>query len=174
MVAAPAAPEATPQATNAMATEPAAPPKTVSVVGSAISIGPSQASAEPLAPGVEAVNEARTKKSKSARAAEQAEKREARRQKALEGRQRALEESEIRGGRGVPEDVVASVKAVPGEGRSTRRARNAGVPDEVIAAVEEAAARDRGGRRGGQTVTIGSGNGGQRIYLVPRERISRW
>jgi DNA-binding protein H-NS len=166
MAAAPANPSATPEATNALAMEAAAPPKTVSVVGSTISVGPSQASAAPMAPGVEALEGVRPKTSKSARQAERAEKREAQREVR---RQKAIER-EIRRGGGDPEDMVASVKASPRE-RNTRRARNA-VPDEVIAAVEEATSGR--GRRGGQMVTIGSANGGQRIYLVPREQISRW
>jgi hypothetical protein len=141
----------------------------VSVVGSAVSIGPAQASAAPVAPGVNAFDGTRTKKFKSAREAERAAKRDARREAR---RQKALED-EIRSARRVPDEVVGTVRAMPSEARgqpaeerSTRRSRNA-VPDEVIAAVEEAT---RGRGRRGQEVTVGSPSGDERIYYVPRGR----
>lgn len=161
MAAVPAS--ATPEATNAMAMEPAKASKgrSVSVVGSTISIEPAQtsaasvkpspASAAPVAPGVEALDEARPKPAKSARA-ERAQEREARREAKREARrQRALERDIRRGG--VPEEVVAAVKALPREHsgrvadkRSVRRSRTA-VPDEVIAAVEQATRGRDSGRR---------------------------
>lgn len=161
---------APPAATNAMAMErPDQPNTRVSVVGSSVSVQPPQASAAPVAPGVNALAETRTKKFKSAREAERAAKREARREAR---RQRALED-EIRSAR-VPDETVGTVRAMPGdrrgrmaEERSTRRSRNA-VPDEVIAAVEEAT-RGRGGRRG-QIVTVETPHGGERFFVVPRER----
>lgn len=56
--------------------------------------------------------------------------------------------------------------------RKAIEAYNSGVPDEVVRAVEEASAND--GRRGRGIVTLGSPNGGQRIFLVPREEASGW
>lgn len=163
--AAPAIPPSdTPNAADAMAMEVPARANRRSA-----SLDPPQASADPVMPGVEAFDEPPARISK---ARQRAEKREAKRQARREAkRQRALEREMRRGG--VPEEVVAAVKAIPegrnrrpSEERGIRRARNA-VPDEVIAAVEEATSGR--GRRGGRVVTIGSPNGGQRIYLVPRE-----
>jgi hypothetical protein len=114
-----------------------------------------------MSAGAHAADEVRPKQSRSARAAERAEKREAKREAR---RQKAIERDMRRGG--VPDEVVAAVKAAPSEGRGTRRARN-GVPDEVIAAVKEATI-DR--PRGRQMVTVESPSaGGRRIYLVPRD-----
>jgi hypothetical protein len=64
------------------------------------------------------------------------------------------------------EEVAGSVKAQPGETRSSRRGRNA-VPDEVIEAVERAAASERGRRSREVTVEAEDG-GGRRTYVVPR------
>jgi hypothetical protein len=57
--------------------------------------------------------------------------------------------------------------------RKTIEDRDGAVPKDVVAAVEEAAAEVRV-RRGRGVVTLGSPNGGQRIYLVPREQASGW
>ena len=74
---------------------------------------------------------------------------------------------------GVPEEVVATVKASAGAGEQNgRRARNA-VPDEVVAAVEQALANEAGGRRSRQAVTIGSeGGGGHASIWFPANEIS--
>jgi hypothetical protein len=118
-------------------------------------VAPSAAVTAPPAPGFDAFASL-PRNSRAARAAEKAAKREARREAR---RQKANEE-------GVPEDVVEAVKSLPAGGQNGRRAR--GVPDEVARAVEEATADGRRGRR----VIVGSPNGGQRIYLVPREEAS--
>lgn len=118
-------------------------------------VAPSAAVTAPPAPGFDAFASL-PRNAKAARAAEKAAKREARREAR---RQKANEE-------GVPEDVVEAVKSLPGNGQNSRRAR--GVPDEVARAVEEATT-DRRGRR---VISVGSPNGGQRIYLVPREEAS--
>lgn len=144
-----AAQSAPPAAANAMAMEPA---KEFSKTRSA-SISPSPASAASVSPGVEAFDDMPSKKSK---AQKKAEKREAKRETK---RQKAIEQDDG----SVPAEVVAAVKSLQGG-----RARS-GVPAEVLAAVEEAVAR--GGERRGQVVTVGSPTGGgQRMYLVPRER----
>jgi hypothetical protein len=133
-------------------------------------VAPAAASAEPMTAGVDAFADGNAKKSRSARAAEKAARREAKRQKAIE---------ENNGG--VPEEVVATVKAAPAEGQTNRRSRNAAqerargsVPEEVLQAVEEAAAREAGGRRGRQIVTVDSPRSGGRIYVVPGNEIGGW
>jgi hypothetical protein len=134
-------------------------------------VSPAAASTAPMTAGVDAFADGNAQKSKSARAAEKAARREAKRQKALE---------ENNGG--VPEEVVATVKAAPAETQTNRRTRNAAqerargsVPEEVLQAVEDAAARESGGRRGRQIVTVDSPrSSGSRIYMVPGNEISGW
>jgi hypothetical protein len=133
------------------------------------SVAPAAASTAPTTAGVDAFAEVPSKKSKSARAAEKAAKREAKRQKTIE---------ENDGG--VPEEVVATAKAAPADGQSSRRSRNAApdrarraVPEEVLRAVEEATAGDARGS-GGRQVVIGSPRGGSRIYVVPGDAIGGW
>ena len=134
-------------------------------------VSPAAASTAPMTAGVDAFADGNVQKSKSARAAEKAARREAKRQKALE---------ENNGG--VPEEVVATVKAAPTDGQTNRRTRNAAqerargsVPEEVLQAVEEAAARESGGRRGRQIVTVDSPrSSGSRVYMGPGNEISGW
>lgn len=140
-----------PATTHTVARETSNPPAETRTTAS---INPSTASTAPMAPGFDAFAES-PKKSKSARAAEKAEKREAKRLKAIEAYNS-----------GVPDEVGAVVKSAPAGGQYGRLGRR-DVPDEVVRAVEEASAND--GRRGRGMVTIGSPNGGQRIYMVPRE-----
>jgi hypothetical protein len=130
--------------------------------------------AEP-SPEAEATDEPQ-KKSRAERAAErkaeEAARRAAKRERREAKRRQQAEEAEG----GVPDDVVAAVRAAsidsssePRESRRSRRARRA-VPDEVVEAVEAATARPRGSR----VVTVGSPNGGQRIYLIPRDTMASW
>jgi len=134
-------------------------------------VTPAAASTAPVTAGVDAFADGNAKKSKSVRAAEKAARREAKRQKALE-----------ENNSGVPEEVVATVKAAPTEGQTNRRTRNiaqerarGSVPEEVLQAVEEAAARESGGRRGRQIVTVDSPRSSDsRGYMVPGNEISGW
>jgi hypothetical protein len=125
------------------------------------SVSPSAASNAPVARGVDAFGEAPPPTWKSARAAEKAERR-AMKKAEREAKRRSLEDNDG----GLPEDVVGTVKS-----DRNSRANRRGVPDDVVRAVEEASAADA---RRGRIVTIGSPNGGQRIYLVPREQVSGW
>jgi hypothetical protein len=67
----------------------------------------------------------------------------------------------------------AAKKAEKRDAKRRKTIEDGAVPDDVVAAVEEAAADVRV-HRGRGVVTLGSPNGGQRIYLVPREQASGW
>lgn len=156
-----AAPPATPAATDAMARDTENPPAKVQNAA----VEPAAMSDSPVSAGVDVI-EAQPKKSKAELKREaRREAREAK-QARREAKRRALEQDGD-----VPDEVVATVRALPAEGQSRRRGRGRGVevPDEVLAAVERAAARELG-RRGGRVVTVGSPHGGERMYIVPSDR----
>lgn len=124
---------------------------------------PPAASREPVAPGIDALDETRprAKLSRSERAdqraLEKAQKREAKRDAQ---RLRRIEQETG----SVPQQVVDAARdeeRYAERPRKKQRVRNGGVPDEVIAAVEEATRRDRG-----RTVTLETPRG-RRVIVVP-------
>jgi hypothetical protein len=162
-------PAAPPAATNAMAQDRSKPANNTQTAA----VAPSAASAEPVSPGVDAMDNLPPKKSKAERAAEKAEKkakREAKRE--AKHRQKSDDDEEIAAIKPAPleEQSAREERKARAESKSRRGGRSA-VPDDVIAEVERATrGREDSGRR---RIVIGDPRG-QRVIIVPREEASGW
>jgi hypothetical protein len=160
-------PAAPPAATNAMAQDNSKPANNTKTA----SVAPTAASAEPMSPGVDAMDNPPPKKSKAERAAEKTAEKKAKRESKREAKRRLKNDNDD------ADEEIAATRPAPLEERGARDERRArtesnarrgrsAVPDDVLAEVERATrGREDGGRR---RIVVGDPRG-QRVIIVPSE-----